>query len=62
MAKGTGFFEVGAMLTPDLVGGKLSGRARFTDNLFGFAEARGGYSFATGSPFGEAFIGLGGEF
>ena len=62
MKKGTAIFNVGAMLTPELVGGKLDARARFSDNLFGFAEARGGYSFLHGRPFGEAYIGVGGTF
>lgn len=62
MKPGTGYFNVGAMLTPEFVGGTLDARARFNEHIFGFAEARGGYSFERGRPFGEAIIGIGGEF
>lgn len=59
---GTGSFQAGIMLTPDLIGGMLDARARFNEHIYGFAEARGGYSFAHGKTFGEAFVGIGGEF
>lgn len=50
------------MLTPDVIGGRLNARARFSENVWGFAEGRGGYDLNRGRAFGEAFVGIGGEF
>ena len=62
MKPGTGTFSAALMLTPEMVGGTLDAKARFNEHVYGFAEARGGYSFEHGKPFGEAIIGIGGTF
>lgn len=62
MKAGTVHIEAGLMLTPELVGGTLDATAHFTEGFYGFAKARGGYSFLHGQPFGEAFAGIGIDF
>ena len=59
MAPGTGEFDVGAYINTLETGGYLHAIGRFDDTWFGFADARGGYSFLHASPFGEATAGIG---
>ncbi len=62
MAAGTGSIDLGAYFNTLETGGYLHAIGRFDDTWYGFADARGGYSFATGTPFAEATAGIGARF
>lgn len=62
MAAGTGSIDLGAYFNMVETGGYLHAIGRLDNTWYGFADARGGYSFDHGSPFVEASVGIGARF